>query len=1266
MPIASLSKRQATIDSVGGARPGVPEGKKSSHFFQQVGQGEPRHADLFAIRLLGQSPYMEWAKDIIKQQVTSTPLRIVPDVPEDEQPSEEHIEAAESATRFFEGNFNDDNESLDHFLNVVLNDVLDFNSGVVELVPDEQGFLDQIVTRDGLTFTKNLKESGLLAEDPAYLQFELSRGFTRHVGTTTGGVQGIDLREAVRDAHVFPFRVFSRETIEYNRDQIVWFQMDGRSSNPYGRGRVQKVRQLAEILLNGDIHRERYFLDDQYQKAVVQLAEANQNEIDSLKAQLRNDKGNPHDLNVVGGRALDVHQIDPEPEKMQFLESHKWYTKLALVVMGLNEAEGGIHENANLSVSEEMKRNAWRRTTKPMLEMLERTITRQILPFMREFHAVDGDLRARFEPQNRFEKTQQQAIEDKELELQAMTPNEVREERGKEGYGPIGDLPMQAYQQIIQQVPSWSVEQISDELDDVPDPSAPGGDPLLSLFDNDDDDNDAGAEDDGREGRDFECPFPFDSVEDCVQEMKDEDAVDNPHALCNAWQNACDKVNQYADDYQTALEDGNREQVLEGTREALRNDRSGEFPPLKSHAEDLGKQVADLFADGVDAVVQDAAKEFPDEDADTSLVVDADRLAERFDVSERLEAELRASNLEAMEEAADHHATKLENDLEERLTLPGGTRIDIDFDLMDTFTAERIKEKAARAATTVNDTVKRQIREVILDGAENGWSSQRIADELRDRVGGEFRDEHAEVVARTETLSASRDGSQALAESTDLVDGKEWIATDDNRTRPWHAAMDGVIEPVNDRFTVPSGWTGAPDYQPSDYPRTARTVGEDQPFNCFDGETEVMTENGWKRFENLEDGERVFTFDMETGELVAQHPTEYIEKEAEEIVRIENMTLDVAATPEHDMVIRQDGKMEKRMLKELMENRANSSVSLPAGNNGVSRDGDETVVLQRVTGEYKYQDDLYEEEWSRKEIPAMDWARFLGIYLTEGWTGTDGGYNVSIAASKQEVRENVEDLLRRMGYKPHRHENAVVVQNKQLALETAELSKGAAQKTIPEYVFNWSKETINEFLNWYELGDGNRTDWGRRIWTTSEEMADQIQQLFLMTGNDASVTVGERDTVEVMGEDCEAEDLYCVQERSKQNKSFDLRSGDAERVEHNDTVYCVTVSNGTLVVRRNKKAIIAGNCRCAQAPVPAEDMPDTVRSALDHDTLTVETELTEKQLEVFAEHSRDNDQSFAEFWRTVTENWTNQEIVNEKEIVGSKSTIYDWTETFLE
>ncbi|MDY6770015.1 MAG: phage portal protein [Candidatus Nanohaloarchaea archaeon] len=913
MPFASLSKRQATIDSVGGARPGVPEGKKSSHFFQQVGQGEPRHADLFAIRLLGQSPYMEWAKDIIKQQVTSTPLRIVPDVPEDEEPSEEHIDAAESATAFFQGNFNDDAESLDHFLNVVLNDVLDFNSGVVELVPDDDGFLDQMVTRDGLTFTKNLKESGLLAEDPAYLQFELSRGFTRHVGTTTGGVQGIDLREAVRDAHVFPFRVFSRETIEYSRDQIVWFQMDGRSSNPYGRGRVQKVRQLAEILLNGDIHRERYFLDDQYQKAIVQLAEASQNEIESLKEQLRNDKGNPHDLNVVGGREASVLQIDPEPEKMQFLESHKWYTKLALVVMGLNEAEGGIHENANLSVSEEMKRNAWRRTTKPLLEMLERVITRQILPFMREYHAVDGELKARFEPQNRFEKTQQQAIEDKELELQAMTPNEVREERGKEGYGPIGDLPMAAYQQVIQHVPGWSAEQISDEIEDVPDPSGPGGDTLLSLFDDDD-------AADGSEERDFECPFPFDSVEDCVLEMKGEDDIDNPHAFCNAWQNACDKVNSYADGYRDALADGRRETVLEGTREALRNDRSGEFPPLKSHAEDLGRAVADLFEDGVDDVVRDAVDEFPDEDQDTSLVVDAADLAERFDVAERLEAELRASNLEAMEKAADHHAAKLEADLEDRLVLPEGTRIDIDFDLMDTFTAERIKEKAAQAATAVNDTVRRQIREVILDGAENGWSSQRIADELEERVGGEFRDEHAEVVARTETLSASRDGSQALAESTDLVDGKEWIATDDDRTRPWHAAMDGVVEEVNAAFTVPGGWKGAPHYQPRDYPRTVRTVGEDQPFNC----------------------------------------------------------------------------------------------------------------------------------------------------------------------------------------------------------------------------------------------------------------------------------------------------------------------------------------------------------RCAQAPVPAEDMPDTVRAALDHDAVTVDTELTEKQLEVFAEHSRDAGQSFAEFWRTVTENWTNQEIVDEKGMVGSKSTIYDWTDTFLE
>jgi len=139
----------------------------------------------------------------------------------------------------------------------------------------------------------------------------------------------------------------------------------------------------------------------------------------------------------------------------------------------LNEAEAGMHENANLSVSEEMKFNVWRRTTQPLLQMIEEKINENILPYMRQQHAVNGALKFKFEPNSRFLRKLEQEIEEKELQLGNMTVNELRSKHGKEDYGPVGDLPKTVFESLAQQNPGWTAEQISDEIDDTPSPQPP-------------------------------------------------------------------------------------------------------------------------------------------------------------------------------------------------------------------------------------------------------------------------------------------------------------------------------------------------------------------------------------------------------------------------------------------------------------------------------------------------------------------------------------------------------------------------------------------------------------------------------------------------------------------------------------------------------------------------------------------------------------------------------------------------------------------------
>ena len=91
--------------------------------------------------------------------------------------------------------------------------------------------------------------------------------------------------------------------------------------------------------------------------------------------------------------------------------------------------------------------------------------------------------------------------------------------------------------------------------------------------------------------------------------------------------------------------------------------------------------------------------------------------------------------------------------------------------------------------------------------------------------------------------------------------------------------MDGEVVEKNADFTVPSGWEGAPDYQPSNYPRSAFVVGDDQPFNCRcvqqtvlaedmpDSATEARDHDAIEvRFTDAHRGEAVFALEYELSE----------------------------------------------------------------------------------------------------------------------------------------------------------------------------------------------------------------------------------------------------------------------------------------------------------------------------------------------------------------------------------------------------------------
>jgi hypothetical protein len=762
-----------TITGISGSTVTDPVGMASHIFFSDVQKGEPRRDNLFLIRILGRTPYIETVKDIIKKQVASTEFGVRPTF---DDPSEKELQICESARKFFDGNFNTDHQSWDELINVLLDDILDFDSGVVELVPDQEGFLKQMIHRDGMTFTKNVLESGLLpapdSDIPAFYQFSLSS--SARMLLTARDWKGIDINQLTQDIDVLPYGMIKKRNIPFSRDQIVWFSENPVSYSAYGRGRTQKVKQVVEILLNGDIHRNRFFLENEFHKGFIQIVNGSQHEAEKLKEIFRRTRGNEYTIPVVGGESSWV-SIDPSPDKMQFLESHKWYVTVALMVYGMNESEAGIHENANLSVSDEMKFNVWRRTTGPILSMIATKLNNEILPFMREYHQLGGRMEFFFEPENRFLRKLDQEIEGKDMEMGLLTLNDLRQVHGREDFGPLGDLPKHVLDSLTQRHPGWVAETMNPSIGSTP----------------------------------VDTPSLF-SLTPINQEEKDKKEVKELSEDLITYENLFLKKKDYI-------------------KEALRNER-GSFPHLNQiiteSSEKIGKTILNTKKDILDSI----KNSFPEEPSDKSLLINVSELTRNIKINGLSEV-LEEQNMKALREGARFHETKLRKQLEEKITLPSEVKIEINFDIENTFATRQLMQNALKNSTIIEVHFIESIKRILLSAAKEGMSISQITRLITQELN-EMSKVHAELIARTETLSASRQGSQALAESTPLIAGKEWIATNDMRTRPWHAAMNRVVIPKDRFFTVPRGWQGKPNYQPNDYPKSVRVAGEDQPFNC--------------------------------------------------------------------------------------------------------------------------------------------------------------------------------------------------------------------------------------------------------------------------------------------------------------------------------------------------------------------------------------------------------------------------------------------------
>ena len=126
----------------------------------------------------------------------------------------------------------------------------------------------------------------------------------------------------------------------------------------------------------------------------------------------------------------------------------------------------------------------------------------------------------------------------------------------------------------------------------------------------------------------------------------------------------------------------------------------------------------------------------------------------------------------------------------------------------------------------------KKINAETLQGILQGESMDKIAKRLRNVQ--EMNKTQAIRSARTIVTGAENKGRQdsyARAEADGIILQKEWIATNDSRTRHSHAALDGAIVDQDKKFNNGLMYPGDPNGRP------------EEVYNCFVGETKVASDS---------------------------------------------------------------------------------------------------------------------------------------------------------------------------------------------------------------------------------------------------------------------------------------------------------------------------------------------------------------------------------------------------------------------------------------
>ena len=351
---------------------------------------------------------------------------------------------------------------------------------------------------------------------------------------------------------------------------------------------------------------------------------------------------------------------------------------------------------------------------------------------------------------------------------------------------------------------------------------------------------------------------------------------------------------------------------------------------------------------------------------------------------------------------------------------------------------------------------------------------------------------------------------------------------------------------------------------------------------CFDDQTEILTENGWRLFKDLQAQDKVATLNVKENCFEWQEPTKYTDELFDgELLHFTARTFDLLVTPNHRFLVRRYNlAIDYSRKKELdFPQKSHKRVS----KEWVVKTAEELRDAKRQEWQMKRGDVL----WKGNSIPVIkipprspkkfastpikhigeisieDAAELIAWYVTEGCINRKGT-QLSISQSARvnpKSHEEIVHLLNRIGFSPKPRGRDL----KDITVCSVELNdwllnecgSGSRNKYLPRWLKDQPVDVLQIVFETLISGDGWVNGRGFGYKSISKRLRHDFSEVALKLGYAVTEHL---DSVSV-----------------SRIQVYPTINSKPRAVKYSGRVYCVSVPNDTVLVRRKGRAIWSKN-----------------------------------------------------------------------------------------